>query len=160
VAGKTILNTAGKIAGGIGSAYSAYNILNDIMHENDTVTQDQIANSATTNTVTTPEGNTYTYHSGIDSKGVLNYENQMAKSKKMGLTMDALGLGASLGSLIGGLPGMGIGAALGLLGGGVASLLGFGDNEDEVKEMIKNQQDVFAMSDRQSESTAKDRDVK
>lgn len=156
----TILNTFGKVTGGVGAALGLYNIGKDIAHEGDTISPDQIANSATTNTVTTPGGNTYTYHSGIDSRGIMDYERQLAKSKKIGLSMDALGLGASVGGLIGGLPGMGIGAAVGLLGGGIASLLGFGDNEDETREMIKNQQDVFAMSDRQSESTAKDRDVK
>lgn len=160
VGGKAMISTAGKVSGGLGTAWGLYNIGKDIAHEGDTISPDQIANSATTNTVTTPGGNTYTYHSGIDSRGIMDYERQLAKSKKIGLSMDALGLGASVGGLIGGLPGMGIGAAVGLLGGGIASLLGFGDNEDETREMIKNQQDVFAMSDRQSEATAKDRDVK
>jgi hypothetical protein len=79
----------------------------------------------------------------------------MATAKKVGLTTDAVGLGASAGGLVGSIvPGVGtvlgtgIGAGLGLLAGGVASLLGFGDNEEEVEQMMRNQEDVFAMQNR------------
>jgi len=58
--------------------------------------------------------------------------------------MDAMGTGTSIGGFFGPV-GMGIGAGVGLLAGGVASLLGFGDNEDEYKEMMRRQEDVFAM---------------
>jgi hypothetical protein len=87
----------------------------------------------------------------------MDYEHQMATGKKIGLTMDTIGLGSSLGGLIGGTAlagsvggplGTALGAGLGLLAGGFASLLGFGDNEDEVKEAMRKQEDVFAMANR------------
>jgi hypothetical protein len=74
----------------------------------------------------------------------MDYEHEMAKSKKIGLTTDAMGLGASVGSFFGPI-GTGIGAAAGLVLGGLGSLLGFGDNEEEVEQMMRDQEDVFAM---------------
>lgn len=156
---KTVLNNIGKGAAILGTGYGLYNVGNDIYHMNDTVSQSDIANTATTNTYTTSGGNTYTEKSGIDSSGVISLENQMAKQKKVGLMIDLMGLGASAGSFF---PGLGtlFGAGAGAVLGAIASAAGFGNNEDEVKEKIKNQQDVFALQNWQSIATAKDKDVK
>ena len=153
------LGTAGKIAAGIGTAYGLYNVGNDIAHMHDTVGQQQIANSAGTNTYTTAGGSTYKERTGIDTTNIMALERQMANAKKTGLMLDAAGLGASVGSFAGPV-GTGIGLVGGALVGGIASLLGFGDNSDKVEEMIKNQQDVFAMQNRQSRATALDQDTR
>ena len=142
-----VLNTAGKVAAGIGTAYGAYNVMNDIMHAGDTITTGQIANSRGTNTITTAGGNTYTEKTGADANAAMEYEKQAATSKKVGLTMDTMGLGASIGSFFGPL-GTGIGAAGGALIGGIASLFGFGDNEEEVQRRIDLINDTTALENR------------
>lgn len=163
------LNTAGTVLGALGTAYGLYNVGADIANAGDHISQSQIRDTATKTTYTTAGGNTYDQYGGVDASGVMAYENQDRKAKQIGLTMDAIGLGSSVGGLVGGTAlagsiggplGMGIGAGLGLLAGGVASLLGFGDNSEEVEKMIKNQEDVFAMQNRQSESDARDKDIK
>lgn len=163
------LNTIGTVAGALGTLYGGYNVYNDIANSGPGLSQSDIANSSAVNTYTTAYGNTYTQHGGVDRGSVLDYANSERKSKQLGLTMDTIGLGSSLGGLVGGAAlagsvggplGTAIGAGLGLLAGGVASLLGFGDNEEEYKEMMRRQEDVFAMQDRQSESIAKDKDTK
>lgn len=155
----TVLNTAGKVAGVLGTAYGAYNVYNDIANSGPGLSQSDIANSSSVNTYTTDQGNTYTQHGGVDRNSILDYAKLERASNQLGLTMDAAGLGASIGGFFGPL-GMGIGAGAGLLVGGLASLFGFGDNEEEYKEMMKRQEDVFAMQDRQSEALAKDKDTK
>lgn len=154
-----VLNTAGKVAAGIGTAYGAYNVMNDIMHAGDTITTGQIANSRGTNTITTAGGNTYTEKTGADANAAMEYEKQAATSKKVGLTMDAMGLGASIGSFFGPL-GTGIGTAGGALIGGIASLFGFGDNEEEVQRRIDLINDTTALENRQSEGLAKNQDTR
>lgn len=156
---RSALNAAGKVAAGLGTAWGLYNVGSDIAHAGDTISQGQIANSATTNTITTAGGNTYTERGGLDAQGIMDYEHEMAKSKKIGLTTDAMGLGASVGSFFGPI-GTGIGAAAGLVLGGLGSLFGFGDNEEEVEQMMRDQEDVFAMQNRQSRATALDKDTK
>lgn len=155
----TVLSTAGKVAGVAGAAYGGYKIYNDFTNQGPDLSQSDIANSSSINNYTTDYGNTYTQHGGVDVKSILDYAKSEKTSKRLGLTMDAMGTGASIGGLFGPV-GMGIGAGAGLLFGGLASLLGFGDNEEEYKEMMRRQEDVFAMQDRQSESIAKDKDTK
>ena len=154
-----VLNAAGKIAAGVGTAYGAYNVMNDIMHAGDTITTGQIANTRGTNTITTAGGNTYTEKTGPDANAAMEYEKQAATAKKIGLTMDAVGLGSSIGSFFGPL-GMGIGAGAGALVGGIASLLGFGDNEEEVQRRIALINDTTALENRQSEGLAKNQDTR
>jgi hypothetical protein len=90
----------------------------------------------------------------------MRYAAAEKRAKKTGLALDAMGFGAGVGSIAGGWLGAGIGAAGGLLVGGLADLSGFGDNDEEYEEMINRQNDVFAMQDKQSESLAKNKDVK
>ena len=153
------LNTAGKITAGLGTAYGAYNVMNDIMHAGDTITTGQIANTRGTNIITTAGGNTYTEKTGPNASAVKAYEDQARASKQIGLAVDAISLGSSLGSF-GGPLGMGIGAGIGALLGGVGALFGFGDNEEEVNNRLKLIQDVTNMENRQSEGLAKNQDTR
>lgn len=154
-----VLGVAGKVAAGLGTAYGAYNVVNDLAHAGDTITTGQIANSRGTNTITTSGGNTYTERTGPDGGAAMDYERQAATSKKVGLTLDSMGLGASIGSFFGPI-GMGIGAVGGALLGGLGSLFGFGDNEEEVNNRLKLVTDVTSMQNRQSEGLAKNQDVR
>lgn len=153
------LNAVGKAAGVLGTAYGLYNVGNDIFHANDTISQDQIANSAATNTITTAGGNTYTERGGIDSKGVMDYQRQMDTQKKVNLAIDTATLGATIGSFFTPL-GTAIGGGAGLALGAIADLLGFGESEEEAEQKIRDQEDVFAMQNRQSRATALDKDTK
>ena len=166
-AGKTALNTAGKVAAGLGTAYGAYNVMNDIMHAGDTITTGQIANTRGTNTITTAGGNTYTEKTGADANAAMEYERQAKTAKQIGLGTDLMGLGASAGGLLGSVvPGVGTilgtigGAGLGLVAGGIASLFGFGDNEEEVQRRINLINDTTALENRQSEGLAKNQDTR
>ena len=162
-----VLNTAGKVAAGLGTAYGAYNVMNDIMHAGDTITTGQIANSRGTNTITTAGGNTYTEKTGVDANAVMEYERQAKTAKQIGLGTDLMGIGASAGGLLGSVvPGVGTilgtigGAGLGLVAGGIASLLGFGDNEEEVQRRKDLVNDTTALENRQSEGLAKNQDTR
>ena len=153
------LNAVGKAAGVLGTAYGLYNVGNDIFHANDTISQDQIANSAATNTITTAGGNTYTERGGIDSKGVMDYQRQMDTQKKVNLAIDTATLGATIGSFFTPL-GTAIGGGAGLALGAIADLLGFGESKEEAEQKIRDQEDVFAMQNRQSRAGALDKDTK
>jgi hypothetical protein len=138
------LSTTGKVAAGLGTAYGAYNVVNDLVHAGDTITTGQIANSRGTNTITTAGGNTYTEKTGPDGGAAMDYESQAKTAKQVGLVLDSLGFGASLGSFWGPV-GMGIGAIGGALLGSLGSLFGFGDNEEEVNNRLKLVTDVTSM---------------
>ena len=163
------LSTAGTALGALGTAYGLYNVGTDIANAGDHRTVGNMRDTLTTNTYTTAGGNTYTEKTGLDTSGELEYENQNRRAKQMGLTLDSIGLGASAGGLVGGTAlagsvggplGMALGAGLGLLAGGIASLFGFGDNEDEVREQMQILGDETARVNRQSRSEALDQDVK
>lgn len=156
---KFLPTVASKIASVAGIATSGVGLANDFINQDKTVTQADIANSAPVISNTTAEGNTYTSHGGVDAQGALARERTMAAAKKANLILNSMGMGASIGSLF---PGLGtvIGGIAGTVLGAAGSLLGFGENEDIVNQRIKNQQDLFAMQDRQSESDARDKDAK
>jgi len=163
------LSPAGTALGALGTAYGLYNVGTDIANAGDHRTVGNMRDTLTTNTYTTAGGSTYTEKTGLDTSGELEYENQNKRAKQMGLTLDSIGLGASAGGLVGGTAlagsvggplGMALGAGLGLLAGGIASLFGFGDNEDEVREQMQILGDETARVNRQSRSEALDQDVK
>ena len=157
-AGKTALNTAGKIAAGIGTAYGAYNVANDIMNAGSHRDASDMDDTQSKSIYTTAGGNTYTTYGGANKQAELDYERQAATSKKVGLTMDSMGLGASVGSFFGPI-GTGIGALGGALLGGIASLFGFGDNSDEVEHEIRKLADVNAGRNRMNQSVAESKDI-
>lgn len=157
-AGKTALNTAGKIAAGIGTAYGAYNVANDIMNAGSHRDASDMDDTQSKSIYTTAGGNTYTTYGGANKQAELDYERQAATSKKVGLTLDSMGLGASVGSFFGPI-GTGIGAVGGALLGGIASLFGFGDNSDEVEREMKKLADVNAGRNRMNQSVAESKDI-
>lgn len=159
-AGKTVLNTTGKVTGALGTAYGAYNVVNDIVHAGDGRSMSDMLKTRNKSTVTTAGGSQYEQFSGVDTAGEMEYEKQNRISKDIGLTTDAIGFGTSLGGLIGGLPGMIIGGLGGTLFGLGASLFGFGDNEDDVKWMAENATESTERGNRQSRSVAESQDAK
>lgn len=159
-ASKNVLNSVGTAAGALGTAYGLYSVGSDIANAGSHRSLSEMRNTLGTNTYTTAGGNTYTERLGVDSASELEYERQNRKSKQLGLGIDSVGLGASAGGLIGGPLGMGIGAGIGLLVGGLASLFGFGDNEEEIKKQMEILGEETARINRQSSSEAKDADIK
>lgn len=162
---KATLGTVGKVAGALGTAYGLYSIGSDIADAGSHRSLGEMRNTLGTNTYTTAGGNTYTERAGLDSSSELEYERQNKKAKQIGLGVDSIGLGASAGGLIGTalggpLLGTGIGAAVGLLAGGLASLFGFGDNEEEIQRQMEILGEETARVNRQSRSEAEDADIK
>ena len=157
---KATLGTVGKVAGALGTAYGLYSIGSDIADAGSHRSLGEMRNTLGTNTYTTAGGNTYTERAGLDSSSELEYERQNKKAKQLGLGIDSVGLGASAGGLIGGPLGMGIGAGIGLLVGGLASLFGFGDNEEEIQRQMEILGEETARVNRQSRSEAEDADIK
>lgn len=164
---KSTLGTVGKVAGALGTAYGLYSVGSDIADAGSHRSLGEMRNTLGTNIYTTAGGNTYTERAGLDSSSELEYERQNRKAKQLGLGIDSIGLGASAGGLVGSiipgvgtLLGTGIGAGLGLLAGGIASLFGFGDNEEEIKRQMEILGEETARINRQSSSEAKDADVK
>lgn len=157
---KGTLNAFGTAAGIVGAGYNAYNIYNNIANADEHRSAGQMLGTRGVDTITTAEGNTYKQYGAIDAGAERAYERQQRTGKQVGLAMDSLGFGASLGGLVGGLPGMLIGGAGGLLVGGIADLLGFGDNEDEIKEQLALATDQTARQNRQARAVAEDADMK
>ena len=155
---RQVLNTAGKIAAGIGTAYGAYNVANDIMNAGSHRDASDMDDTQSKSIYTTAGGNTYTTYGGANKQAELDYERQAATSKKVGLTLDSMGLGASVGSFFGPI-GTGIGAVGGALLGGIASLFGFGDNSDEVEREMRKLADVNAGRNRMNQSVAESKDI-
>lgn len=158
-AGSGALGIAGKVAAGLGTAIGAYNMFNDITGFGDHRSpSDMLANVGRSH-VTTDYGNQYTTYNGVNAGQELAYEKANARSKQLGFGMNALGTGASIGSLI--LPGWGtaIGAAAGLLLGGLGSLFGWGDNSEEIERLTRLTNDNIANYNRQGEAVARSKDV-
>ena len=158
-AGSGALGIAGKVAAGLGTAIGAYNMFNDIAGFGDhRSASDMLANVGRSH-VTTDYGNQYTAYNGVNAGQELAYEKANARSKQLGFGMNALGTGASIGSLI--LPGWGtaIGAAAGLLLGGLGSLFGWGDNSEEIERLTRLTNDNIANYNRQGEAVARSKDV-
>lgn len=157
---KTVLSGAGKALAGLGAAYGAYSMFNDFANAGDIRSAGDMRNTASTNTYTTAGGNQYTQYGGIDAGAERRYERAQRDMRRVGLTLDAAGTGASIGSLV--APGIGtaIGAGAGVLFGGLASLFGFGDNSDELEQQMIDTTNTLAMENKQRRSTAESDDVK
>lgn len=151
---KTALSTVGKAIGGIGAAYGLTNMAIDFAHNKDHRTSADMWNTVNTNTYTTDQGNTYNEYSGPDLQAELDYASAQKTSRNLNNTINAVGTGATIGSLF--LPGLG--TALGALGGGLYGLgswlWGFGDSKDEVIAGVRNTQDVSSMKSIQSRAAA------
>lgn len=165
-AAKGATSTAGTALGILGSAYGLTDIGFQIANAGSHRNAADMRNTLTTNTYTTAGGNQYTEKGGVDVGAELAYERANTAAKQTNLIASSVGTGASIGGVLGTVvPGLGnlvgtIGG--GLIGGaigGVASLLGFGDNEDEVLAQAKLTNDVSSMGNRQNRSEKESLDV-
>ena len=161
------LGTIGAVAGGIGTALGGLTMANQISNAGSHRTASDMQSTVTRNIYTTAGGNQYEELGGPDAGAELGYENEMRKQKQLAFGINTIGTGASLGGMLGSLGalgsiggplGTGIGAGLGLLIGGLASLFGFGDNEEEVREEMRKLADANARYSAQNEAVAKSKD--
>lgn len=161
------INTLGAVAGGIGTALGGLTMANQISNAGSHRTASDMQDTVTRNIYTTAGGNQYEELGGPDVGAELGYENEMRKQKQLAFGINTIGTGASLGGMLGSLGalgsiggplGTGIGAGLGLLIGGLASLFGFGDNEEEVREEMRKLADANARYSAQNEAVAKSKD--
>lgn len=165
-AAKGAASTAGTALGILGSVYGLTDMGFQIANAGSHRTAADMRNTLATNTYTTAGGNQYTEKGGVDTNAELEYERANTKSKQANLMGTTIGTGASIGGVVGSvvpglgtLIGTGLGAAVGALGGGLASLFGFGDNEDEVLAEAKLIDDISSMGNRQRRSDASNLDV-
>lgn len=167
-AGKAILNTAGTTLAALGTAYGAYDIYNQFANAGDHRSVSDMRNTLATNTYTTDYGNQYTEYTGLNRQAELDYERAQRLQKRLNLGVSSIGTGASAGALVGStiFPGLGtglgtaLGAGLGAAFSGIASLFGFGDNEDEIEQQMKDLADTTSRQNRQSRSIAENQDTK
>ena len=165
--GKTAINAAGKAIGIIGSAYGLANMAMDFAHNKDHRSVANMWDTVNTNTYTTDKGNAYNEYSAPNMQAELDYARAQKIGKNVNNTVSAIGTGASigttlgsiipgLGNLVGGLVGSGVGALYGL----GSWLLGFGDTYEDTVDSFRKTQDVAALKSLQSESSAKNKDIR
>ena len=162
-------SAVGTTMGAIGTALGAYTMANQIADFGSHRTGPDMMLNVGRQQYSTDYGNSYTNYTGVNAGQELDYERANARSKQLGFGVNAIGTGASLGGLlgsagalgtsIGGPIGSAIGAGVGLLLGGLGSLLGWGDNEEEVQRQIQLTNDNIAMYNREQEAVAKSKDV-
>lgn len=165
-AAKGAASTAGTALGILGSVYGLTDMGFQIANAGSHRTAADMRNTLATNTYTTAGGNQYTEKGGVDTNAELEYERANTKSKQANLMGTTIGTGASIGGVVGSvvpglgtLIGTGLGAAVGALGGGLASLFGFGDNEEDILAEAKLTNDVSSMGNRQNRSEKESLDV-
>ena len=158
-ASKTVLSGAGKALGALGAAYSAFNVYNDFANAGDIRSAGDMRNTASTNTYTTAGGNQYTQYGGIDAGAERKYENAMKTQRRINLGLDAAGLTTGILATATTInPLLGLAAAPIVYG--LSSLLGFGDNSDELEQQVRDTTNTLAMENRQNRSVAESDDVK
>ena len=168
--GKTVakgsLGAAGIALNAIGAAYGGYGMYNDIANAGSHRTAADMQNTRSKSTYATAGGNTYDIYGNPNLNAELAYENEARKAKQTSFAINSIGTGASIGGLagsiipgLGNLLGTGIGAGVGALIGGLGSLFGFGDNEDEVREEMRNEADATARQNSMAQAVAKSRDL-
>ncbi len=165
-AAKGAASTAGTALGILGSAYGLTDIGFQIANAGSHRTAADMRNTITTNTYTTAGGNQYTEKGGVDIGAELAYERANTAAKQTNLIASSAGTGASIGGVIGTVV-PGIGNLIGTVGGGliggaiggIASLLGFGDNEEDILAEAKLTNDVSSMGNRQNRSEKESLDV-
>lgn len=163
---KTVGTAVGNVAAAAGALYGGYSIYNDIANAGEHRTASDMQSTLSRNTYTTAGGNTYTTYGGPNASQELAYQNQARRAKQTSFALNTTSTGASLGFLagsmipvLGNFLGTGIGAGVGALVGGLGSLFGFGDNEDEVKEELRNLADATGRWNQQSEAVARSKDM-
>lgn len=158
----TALNTAGKVAAGIGIAHSVGDALfNTIPGASQHRTASDMDDTISRSTYTTAGGNTYTTYGNPDLKSELEYGKQQATQSRLGLASDVAGTVSSALAL------SGVGAPLSLISYplafaatfGLGSLFGFGDNSDEIEHEARKLADVNAGRNRMNQSVAESKDI-
>ena len=158
----TALNTAGKVAAGLGIAHSVGDALfNTIPGASQHRTASDMDDTISRSTYTTAGGNTYTTYGNPDLKSELEYGKQQATQSRLGLASDAAGAVSSALAL------SGVGAPLSLISYpitfaatlGLGSLFGFGDNSDEIEHEARKLADVNAGRNRMNQSVAESKDI-
>lgn len=158
----TALNTAGKVAAGIGIAHSVGDALfNTIPGASQHRTASDMDDTISRSTYTTAGGNTYTTYGNPDLKSELEYGKQQATQSRLGLSSDVAGSVSSALAL------SGFGAPLSLISYplafaatfGLGSLFGFGDNSDEIEHEARKLADVNAGRNRMNQSVAESKDI-
>ena len=161
-----VLGGAGIALNAIGAAYGGYSMYNDIANAGSHRTAADMQNTRSKSTYTTAGGNTYDIYGNPNLNAELAYENEARKAKQTSFAINSIGTGASIGGLagsiipgLGNLLGTGIGAGVGALIGGLGSLFGFGDNEDEVREEMRNEADATARQNMMAQAVGKSKDL-
>lgn len=158
----TALNTAGKVAAGLGIAHSVGDALfNTIPGASQHRTASDMDDTISRSTYTTAGGNTYTTYGNPDLKSELEYGKQQATQSRLGLASDVAGTVSSALAL------SGFGAPLSLISYplffaatfGLGSLFGFGDNSDEIEHEARKLADVNAGRNRMNQSVAESKDI-
>ena len=156
---KAGLSTAGKVAGGVGLLYSAYDIGNQLGHMNDIRSTQQMRNTLSTDTYYTPGGNSYIQYGQLNRSAEREYEDANRRQKQNNLAGSTAGAGGTAGMLIGGPLGLGIGTAAGWLVGKALGWFGLGDNEAENERLMTRLDDSTSMQNRQNRASAIDKDI-
>ena len=155
-----VLNTAGKVAGILGTAYGAYNVGSQLAHMGDHRSAGDMERTMARNIETTGEGNQYETRGGVDLANELRYEHANRTAKQVNLTTSLAGLGFSAGSLTGNPLIAGIAAAGGLGVGGLLSLFGIGNNDDEIERLVSKTNEAYSSWGKQNEEEARNKDIK
>lgn len=136
-AGKSILGSASTALSALGTAYGLYNTIGGFagMKNNVTSASDLLNRSSKFNQ--SVNGVQYQGYGGIDTNAETKYFNAKEKSSQISNTVNAAGLGASVGSFLGPL-GTGIGALIGGIGGFFGSLFRRRKRRDELRKRIRN----------------------
>lgn len=136
-AGKSILGSASTALSALGTAYGLYNTIGGFagMKNNVTSASDLLNRSSKFNQ--SVNGVQYQGYGGIDTNAETKYFNAKEKSSQISNTVNAAGLGASVGSFLGPL-GTGIGALIGGIGGFFGSLFGRRKRRNELRKRIRN----------------------
>lgn len=158
-AGKTAIGSAGKALGAIGGIYSLGSMINDISTLDDIISPGDMRNTASTNYYTTPEGNRYIQHGGIDTGAINKLENARKITKRVNLAADAAGLATGVLAAATTINPM-LGFVAAPVAYGLSSIFGWGDNSDEIKQQEIDTSNTLAMENRQNKSVAEDEDVK
>lgn len=136
-AGKAILGSASNVLSALGTAYGLANTIGGFagMKNNVTSASDLLNRSSKFNQ--SVNGVQYQGYGGIDTNAETKYFNAKEKSSQISNTVNAAGLGASVGSFLGPL-GTGIGALIGGIGGFFGSLFGRRKRRNELRKRIRN----------------------
>lgn len=146
------LGTAGTVAGYLGAAYGAYDMLNNWFSDNSRTEGEMMQSSGTA--TQSAEGVDYTTYTGVDQQAERDYQSALNTGQTVNAAISGAGSGAMTGLLAGGP----LGALFGGLGGGLIGLVGglFGGSarQRELSEKLQRLNQTFAGRNLMSEAVA------